>query len=281
MLMLMTTKTHFLWFLRWRVCSHVNCTNKQFEKSQEASDLPIPKFDRPHCPGAQVRVSSESSEVSEPSSDDSDQSKVSKSSSDESDQSEVSKPSSDESDQSDVSETSSDDEDRGGEDEGVEVSARTTVEVSANGYDDYSGSAEDGGCGQDGCLPELTRDGDVSDVSRWSCRRDFLTLTEGDECEITFDFGERQDILSIQIYVYQNDALGDDEFPLEVGSPLPFSGPTRDEIHCKAFSSSEVLLDIPSSATISHERFGYCTWQSQRSTSRSPTCLASTLLGYC
>lgn len=69
----------------------------------------------------------------------------------------------------------------------------------ANGYDDRPGAdLGDVGCGTDGCLPELTRDGDVNDEeSRWSCKEDLVS--SGGPCEIEYSFDEKQDVSEIQV----------------------------------------------------------------------------------
>lgn len=87
----------------------------------------------------------------------------------------------------------------------VEVADKTSVTVEANGYDERSGEDEgDVGCGTEGCLPELTRDNDwTSDESRWSCQRDIVS--DDEDCEIEFSFGDAQDVVRIEVAFYKPD----------------------------------------------------------------------------
>lgn len=87
----------------------------------------------------------------------------------------------------------------------VEVGESTKVEITSTGYDDRPGAAlGDVGCGTDGCLPELTRDGDQDSAeSRWSCKEDIAR--NGDQCKIQFDFGEEQDVAAVEVAFYKWD----------------------------------------------------------------------------
>ncbi|CAM9320644.1 unnamed protein product, partial [Laminaria digitata] len=81
----------------------------------------------------------------------------------------------------------------------VEVGTKTTVGVSANGYDTRPGQdSKNGGCKEDGCAPALTRDGVTDDIeSRWSCSQDLVP--DGAFCEIEFVFETPQDIADVQV----------------------------------------------------------------------------------
>ena len=56
-------------------------------------------------------------------------------------------------------------------------------------------------------MPTLTRDGDKSDESRWSCMGDLVK--DGANCEITYGFEDPQDIAKMRIAFY----TGDQPFP--------------------------------------------------------------------
>lgn len=77
--------------------------------------------------------------------------------------------------------------------------------MSANAFDTRAGEASgDVGCGDDGCAPELSRDGDSEDVeSRWSCKQDIVP--DGEPCEIEFVFDDPQDIMEVQVAFWKGD----------------------------------------------------------------------------
>lgn len=77
----------------------------------------------------------------------------------------------------------------------VEVGERTTVVVSANAYDER---ISDSGCAPDGCVAANTIDGSLD--TRWSCKESMLG---GANCEITYEFGEPQDLDMIRIAFYK------------------------------------------------------------------------------
>lgn len=77
----------------------------------------------------------------------------------------------------------------------MEAGENTTVMVSANGYDERTSGF---GCSPDGCVAANTRDGSL--FSRWSCKEDLLG---GINCEITYTFGEPQDIAVMRIAFYK------------------------------------------------------------------------------
>ncbi|CAM9541047.1 unnamed protein product [Ascophyllum nodosum] len=79
----------------------------------------------------------------------------------------------------------------------VDASERTSVTVSASAYDERSSGV---GCSPDGCVAANTRDNDLS--TRWSCMED---LTDGDNCKLTLELEEPQDIVLIQIAFYKGD----------------------------------------------------------------------------
>lgn len=71
-------------------------------------------------------------------------------------------------------------------------------------YDTRTGEAfGDVGCGEDGCQPELTRDGSVDLESRWACAQNLDP--DGGLCEIAFMFEEPQDIMEIQVAFFKGD----------------------------------------------------------------------------
>lgn len=77
--------------------------------------------------------------------------------------------------------------------------------MSANGYDTRPGQASGSvGCGTDGCVPALSRDGIVGDAeSRWSCAQGMAP--GGGPCEIEFRFQDPQDIMDVQVAFYKGD----------------------------------------------------------------------------
>lgn len=88
----------------------------------------------------------------------------------------------------------------------IDAGTKTSVGVSANAYDTRPGQdSDDVGCMEDGCLPALARDGDYDDVeSRWSCARKIVP-EEGGACEISFTFGDPQDIKDVQVSFWRNE----------------------------------------------------------------------------
>ena len=87
----------------------------------------------------------------------------------------------------------------------VEAGTKTTVDVSANAFDNRQGPDSDGvGCGQDGCEPVLSRDGNSYDTeSRWSCAQKIVPV--GEACEIGFTFEDPQDIVELQVAFWKVD----------------------------------------------------------------------------
>lgn len=88
----------------------------------------------------------------------------------------------------------------------MEAGTKTTVDVTASGYDDRPGQSGDNvGCGEDGCLPDLAHDGiGEEDVeSRWSCAEDIVP--HGGQCEIEFTFGSPQNIVDVQVAFWKGD----------------------------------------------------------------------------
>ena len=79
-----------------------------------------------------------------------------------------------------------------------DASVKTTVSVSANAYDTR---LADIGCGNTGCLPELTRDGITKIESRWSCSKN---LGQGN-CYVEYTFDEPQDVISMIIAFHKGD----------------------------------------------------------------------------
>ena len=80
----------------------------------------------------------------------------------------------------------------------VDAGKKTTVKVSASGYDTRPYYP---GCTPDGCIPENTRDNSLSSNSRWSCQGDILDKNQG--CWIKYTFQEPQDIKQISIAFYR------------------------------------------------------------------------------
>lgn len=79
----------------------------------------------------------------------------------------------------------------------IDASAKTTVSVSTNAYDTrLSGNY---GCGTTGCLPDLTRDGNTEDESRWSCSKSLGSGT----CYVEYAFDSPQDVISMNIAFYK------------------------------------------------------------------------------
>ena len=87
----------------------------------------------------------------------------------------------------------------------VEAGTKTTVGVSANGYDMRPGLAGgDVGCQIDGCAPALTRDGISDDSeSRWSCSQSIVP--DGTRCSIEFTFEDPQDIVDVDVAFWMGD----------------------------------------------------------------------------
>ena len=81
-----------------------------------------------------------------------------------------------------------------------DASEKTTVTVTTNAYDTRDG--DNNGCGESGCLAELTRDGNTADPeSRWSCSKN---LGEGN-CYLEYTFGSPQDVISLNIAFHKGD----------------------------------------------------------------------------
>ena len=80
-----------------------------------------------------------------------------------------------------------------------DASAKTTVSVSANAYD--TRTSDNNGCGDTGCLPELTRDSNTMSESRWSCSKN---LGNGN-CYLEFEFDSPQDVISMNISFHKGD----------------------------------------------------------------------------
>lgn len=87
----------------------------------------------------------------------------------------------------------------------VDAGTKTTVSVSANGYDARPGEgSDDNGCMENGCQPGLTRDGISADVeSRWSCSQ---AIVDGENlCQIDFTFEDPQDIVDVEVAFWKAD----------------------------------------------------------------------------
>lgn len=77
--------------------------------------------------------------------------------------------------------------------------------VSANAFDER---ADDAGCAPDGCTAENTRDGDLTDVSRWSCSAELVAASGGaggEECQIVYEFSEAQVVQGVAVAFWKGD----------------------------------------------------------------------------
>ncbi|CAM9688793.1 unnamed protein product, partial [Scytosiphon promiscuus] len=54
------------------------------------------------------------------------------------------------------------------------------------------------GCDPDGCTAALTRDGDMSEASRWSCASSL-----GGTCSISYDLGAVRNLSQLRLAMYQ------------------------------------------------------------------------------
>lgn len=68
----------------------------------------------------------------------------------------------------------------------VDASKRTSVSVRATAYDRNDSS--NNGCDPKGCRASNTRDGDLDDESRWSCK----FATEDKKCRLALRYGKRR-----------------------------------------------------------------------------------------
>ena len=132
----------------------------------------------------------------------------------------------------------------------VDAGTRTTVSVSANGYDTRPGEGSgDNGCMEDGCGPELTRDGISADVeSRWSCSQ---AIVDGERlCQIDFTFEDPQDVVDVEVAFWKGDER-DRTLEVRVTQALQWAGTLTLKIkRCLAISFEYVCyridaIDIP------------------------------------
>ncbi|CAN0372066.1 unnamed protein product [Ectocarpus sp. 12 AP-2014] len=87
----------------------------------------------------------------------------------------------------------------------IEVGEVTTVTVTTNAFDTRT---DDDGCAPDGCTAENTRDGDLTDNSRWSCSAGLVEAAggaAGEECQIVFELGEAQLVTSVSVAFFKGD----------------------------------------------------------------------------
>ncbi|CAM9469044.1 unnamed protein product [Ectocarpus sp. 8 AP-2014] len=87
----------------------------------------------------------------------------------------------------------------------VEASEVTTVTVTTNAFD---ARTDDDGCAPDGCTGENTRDGDLTDNSRWSCSAGLVEAAggaAGEECQAMFELGEAQLVTSVSVAFFKGD----------------------------------------------------------------------------
>ncbi|CAN0170824.1 unnamed protein product [Ectocarpus sp. 4 AP-2014] len=87
----------------------------------------------------------------------------------------------------------------------VEAGEVTTVTVSTNAFD---ARTDDDGCAPDGCTGENTRDGDLTDNSRWSCSAGLVEAAggaAGEECKILFELGATQLVTSVSVAFFKGD----------------------------------------------------------------------------
>lgn len=87
----------------------------------------------------------------------------------------------------------------------VEVGEVTTVTVTVNAFDSRT---DDDGCVPDGCTGDNTRDGDLTDNSRWSCSAGLVEAAggaAGEECQVMFELGEAQLVTSVSVAFLKGD----------------------------------------------------------------------------
>eukprot|EP00903_Cladosiphon_okamuranus_P018634 g17151.t1 len=83
----------------------------------------------------------------------------------------------------------------------VEAGSLTTVTAESPLFD--TNLSEDNGCDPAGCVPSLTRDGDLTPSSRWSCKPDLGT---GDAaCSISYNLADSLDIVGLNVAMYKGD----------------------------------------------------------------------------
>lgn len=80
----------------------------------------------------------------------------------------------------------------------MEAGDVANVVVSTNAFDARTSGD---GCAPAGCRAENTRDGNLTDVSRWSCKRDLVE--SGEECQIVYDFSEALSVSRMAIALYK------------------------------------------------------------------------------
>ncbi|CAM9778380.1 unnamed protein product, partial [Hapterophycus canaliculatus] len=89
------------------------------------------------------------------------------------------------------------DDDGGGDDAvAVEAGILGTVTTTADLYDTRLGNAN--GCDPEGCTAELTRDGDLSEASRWSCASSL-----GGTCSISYDLGVIRSLSELRLVLFK------------------------------------------------------------------------------
>lgn len=89
--------------------------------------------------------------------------------------------------------------------ETAEAGEVTTVTVSANAFDERTDAD---GCAPAGCAAENTRDGDLTDVSRWSCSSELVAAgggAAGEECQIVYEFSDAQPVRSVAVAFLKGD----------------------------------------------------------------------------
>eukprot|EP00752_Nemacystus_decipiens_P009722 g8682.t1 len=81
------------------------------------------------------------------------------------------------------------------------------VTVTTNAFDTRTDYVV--GCPPNGCKAENTRDGDLRDVSRWSCSRELVEAeggADGEECRIVYEFSDAlATVYSMSVAFYQGD----------------------------------------------------------------------------
>lgn len=88
----------------------------------------------------------------------------------------------------------------------VEAGDVVTVTVSADAFDSRIDDAK--GCAPDGCTADNTRDGDLQDVSRWSCSLELVADAggaNGEPCRIVYEFSTPLFVNSISIALLNGD----------------------------------------------------------------------------
>ncbi|CAN0133967.1 unnamed protein product [Scytosiphon promiscuus] len=88
----------------------------------------------------------------------------------------------------------------GDDDDAVEVEAGTLASVTTSAVLYDARLSNSNGCDPEGCTAALTRDGDMSDGSRWSCAPSL-----GGSCSISYDLGAVRNLSQLRVALYKGD----------------------------------------------------------------------------